>query len=92
LLIDMIDRQRILTDEQLGERLNMMRKDRELAQEALAGLSHDTERRLEKGSFSPSFDTVVKVAAGLGMPVPSLFCDDSTRPTTSRRSCEVSSR
>jgi transcriptional regulator with XRE-family HTH domain len=75
----MIDRQRILTDEQLGARLLMMRKHRKLTQEALAdlaGVAHDTVRRLEKGAFSPSFDTMVKVACGLGVPVPALFCDD----------------
>lgn len=75
----MIDRQQILTDEQLGARLLMMRKHRKLTQEQLAGLagvSHDTVRRLEKGAFSPSFDTMVKLAAGLGVPVPALMCDD----------------
>jgi transcriptional regulator with XRE-family HTH domain len=75
----MIDRDPILSDEALGARLKLLRQHRDLTQEGLAklsGLAPDTVRRMEKGDFSPSFDTLVKVACGLGVPPAALLCDD----------------
>jgi transcriptional regulator with XRE-family HTH domain len=73
----------ILTDEQLGARVFMLRKNRKLTQEQLArraGLSADTIRRLEHGEFSPSFDTMIKTACGLGISLIALFCDTYDEP------------
>ncbi|EDM76665.1 DNA-binding protein [Plesiocystis pacifica SIR-1] len=53
-----------------GKHLRRLRKTRGLSQEALAtrgGLSNDTIRRLEHGTFSPSLNTLVGLATGLGL-------------------------
>jgi len=73
-----------MTQEQLSER---------------AGLSPDTIRRLEHGSFSPSRDTLVKLCAGLDILVSTLFLGyelgerDSARElvdlVTGRQICQV---
>lgn len=76
--VGMIDNERIVTNKALGARLKMMRQLRELTQEQLADLcdlASDTIRRAEASAFSPSFATMVKMAAGLGVPVPTLMCD-----------------
>ncbi|EDM78360.1 DNA-binding protein [Plesiocystis pacifica SIR-1] len=47
-----------------------------MTQEVLAersGLSTDTVRRLEHGSFSPSLDTLMKLCRGLDMMMSTLF-------------------
>lgn len=53
-----------------------LREERELTQEKLgwaAGL-HQTEiARIEKGTRNPGFDTIVKVAKGLGVPPAALL-------------------
>jgi transcriptional regulator with XRE-family HTH domain len=73
----------ILTDEALGQRVHLLRKNRKLTQEQLArraGLSPDTIRRMEHGEFSPSFDTMIKTALGLDIPLIALFCDTYDEP------------
>lgn len=53
-----------------------LRKARRLTQEQLAersGLSADTIRRLEHGSFSPSLDTLRKLSAGFDLRLTTLF-------------------
>lgn len=56
-----------------------MRERRGLTQEQLADLSNlaaDTIRRAEPGSFAPSLRTLIKMAAGLCVPVELLLRDD----------------
>jgi transcriptional regulator with XRE-family HTH domain len=59
-----------------GRYVKRLRKDRGHTQEQLAelaGLASDTIRRLEHGSFSPSLDTLSKLAAGLRLDLSALF-------------------
>lgn len=66
----------IITDNSFGRHVRSLRRARGLTQEELAercGLSPDTIRRLEHGSFSPSLDTLRKLCAGLDMLLSTLF-------------------
>jgi transcriptional regulator with XRE-family HTH domain len=59
-----------------GQHVRSLRRARGMTQEVLAErceLSPDTIRRLERGSFSPSLDTLNKVCAGLQLEVGTLF-------------------
>ncbi|PRP98523.1 helix-turn-helix domain-containing protein [Enhygromyxa salina] len=59
-----------------GRHIRSCRRARGLTQEALAdlsGLSPDTIRRLEHGSFSPSLDTLRKLCMGFDMLLSTLF-------------------
>lgn len=59
-----------------GEHIRSLRRARGLTQEAVAersGLSVDTVRRLEAGTFSPSLDTLRKLCAGLDLMLSTLF-------------------
>jgi transcriptional regulator with XRE-family HTH domain len=59
-----------------GKHVRSLRRARGLTQEALAersGLSPDTIRRLEHGSFSPSLETLNKLCAGLDILLSTLF-------------------
>ena len=59
-----------------GRHIRMLRKARRLTQEILAersGLSADTIRRLEHGSFSPSLDTLKKLCSGLDLTLATFF-------------------
>jgi transcriptional regulator with XRE-family HTH domain len=59
-----------------GRHVRSLRKARGLTQEVLAeqcGLSADTIRRLEHGSFSPSLDTLRKLVHGLDLSLTTLF-------------------
>lgn len=59
-----------------GGHIRDLRKGRALTQEALAersGLSVDAVRRIERGAFSPSLDTVRKLATGLEVNLNTLF-------------------
>lgn len=61
---------------QLGSHVRSLRRARRLTQELLAdrcGLSADTIRRLEHGSFSPSLLTLDKLCAGLGLTLTTFF-------------------
>ncbi len=74
----------------LGRRFGMhiraLREARRLTQEALAersNLSVDAIRRIERGAFSPSLNTIAGLAKGLDVSLASLFesfdrgrCDD----------------
>ena len=53
-----------------------LREDRGLTQEKLgwaAGLHQTEVARIEKGTRNPGFDTIIKVARGLGVPPAELF-------------------
>jgi transcriptional regulator with XRE-family HTH domain len=55
-----------------GAYVKRLRQTHRLTQEVLAdqcGLSADTIRRLEHGAFSPSLDTIRKVARGFNLSV-----------------------
>ena len=59
-----------------GGHLRDLRKARVLTQEALAersSLSVDAVRRIERGAFSPSLDTLRKLALGLDVNLHTLF-------------------
>ena len=59
-----------------GKHVRSLRRARGLTQEVLAersGLSADTVRRLEHGSFSPSLVTLNKLCVGLDLRLSSLF-------------------
>jgi transcriptional regulator with XRE-family HTH domain len=59
-----------------GRHVRSLRKVRGYTQEVLAeqcGLSADTIRRLEHGSFSPSLDTLRKLVHGLDLSLTTLF-------------------
>jgi transcriptional regulator with XRE-family HTH domain len=59
-----------------GAHLRRLRDDQGLTQEQLAeraGLSTDTIRKLERGSFSPSFTTLRGLARGLQLSLAGLF-------------------
>ena len=59
-----------------GQHVRSYRRARRLTQEALAelsGLSADTIRRLEHGSFSPSLETLSKLCRGLRVSISTLF-------------------
>ncbi|NVB36458.1 helix-turn-helix transcriptional regulator [Pseudenhygromyxa sp. WMMC2535] len=62
--------------EDFGRHVRSLRKARGLTQEALAHrseLSADTIRRLERGSFSPSLDTLIKLCKGFDLEISTLF-------------------
>lgn len=59
-----------------GRHVRSLRRARGLTQDQLAamsGLSADTIRRLEHGSFSPSLDTLRKLCLGLSLELSTLF-------------------
>ena len=63
-------------DRPFGRHVKALRRARGLTQEDLAersGLSTDTIRRLERGSFSPSMDTIGKLCRGLALTRSTLF-------------------
>lgn len=65
--------------EDLGLRVREIRERRGFTQEQLAeasDLSPDTIGRLERGNFSPSFDTMCKLAEGLNVPRAVLMVED----------------
>jgi transcriptional regulator with XRE-family HTH domain len=59
-----------------GSHIRDLRKSRSFTQEVLAersSLSVDAIRRIERAAFSPSLDTVRKLANGLGVNLSTLF-------------------
>ncbi|MFO7562917.1 MAG: helix-turn-helix transcriptional regulator [Enhygromyxa sp.] len=59
-----------------GQHARSLRRARGMTQEVLAeasGLSPDTIRRLEHGSFSPSLDTLMKLCSGFDLMLSTLF-------------------
>lgn len=62
--------------QKFGRHVRSLRRARGLTQELLAGrsgLSPDTIRRLEHGSFSPSLETLRKLCVGLDLQLSTLF-------------------
>ena len=65
-----------MNNRQFGRHVRSLRRVRGLTQEVLAersGLSADTIRRLEHGSFSPSLETLRKLCIGLDLMLSTLF-------------------
>lgn len=61
---------------EFGSRVRDLRRARGLTQEALAqrgGLSVEAVGRIERGAFSPTLETMEKIAGGLGVPFHELF-------------------
>lgn len=64
------------TGRNFGRHVRSLRRARGMTQEVLAersGLSADTIRRLEHGSFSPSLETLRKLCVGLNLMLSTLF-------------------
>ena len=64
-----------------GMHIRQLRRDRSLTQEQLAessGLSVDAIRRIERGAFSPSLETLRKLCSGLRITLRTRF--DSFEP------------
>jgi transcriptional regulator with XRE-family HTH domain len=60
----------------LGEAMRSARRERVYSQEVLAGqigLDRSYYGAIERGGFSPTADTVAKVATGLGLSLRDLF-------------------
>jgi transcriptional regulator with XRE-family HTH domain len=60
----------------LGERIKALRGERQLQQRQLAekaGLTPSMVSQIESGRLTPSLHTLGKIAAGLGVPIASLF-------------------
>ena len=59
-----------------GDHLRALRTERSLTQEALAersDLSVDGIRRIERGAFSPSLDTIARLCHGLDLSMATMF-------------------
>jgi len=69
---------RLNVGRRFGAHVRALRHDRQLTQERLAersNLSVDAIRRIEHGAFSPSLETVNKLATGLDLSLRTLFND-----------------
>jgi transcriptional regulator with XRE-family HTH domain len=65
-----------LLKHRFGHHIRKLRKGRNLTQEGLAersNLSVDAVRRIERGGFSPSLETVHKLSEGLELSLQTLF-------------------
>lgn len=63
-------------DHKFGKQIRELRLGRHLTQVALAGrsgLSIDAVRRIERGAFSPSLETIRRLCTGLGVSMATLF-------------------
>jgi transcriptional regulator with XRE-family HTH domain len=73
---------------EFGKHVRSLRRARGVTQEALAqrsGLSADTIRRIEHGSFAASIDTIRKLCQGLGISPSTLFESFEIGRTDERR-------
>jgi transcriptional regulator with XRE-family HTH domain len=73
---------------EFGKHVRSLRRARGVTQDALAqrsGLSADTIRRIEHGSFSASIDTIRKLCSGLGVAPSTLFESFELGRTDERR-------
>lgn len=73
---------------EFGKHVRSLRRARGVTQDALAnrsGLSADTIRRIEHGSFSASIDTLRKLCSGLGVAPSTLFESFELGRTDERR-------
>jgi transcriptional regulator with XRE-family HTH domain len=62
----------------LGQRVKSLRQERELTLKQLAarsGTSSSALSKIENNLISPTFDTVQKIASGLGVGIASLFAE-----------------
>lgn len=60
----------------IGERIRAKRLDANLTQEQVAirsGVDRPSVVRIEQGQQSPSLDTLIRLAAAIGLPVPELI-------------------
>lgn len=69
---------------EVGERVRSLRRERKIAQDALAnriGIERSTLQRIEYGKTRTTLDTLWAIADALGVPVTRLLADDwSTSP------------
>jgi transcriptional regulator with XRE-family HTH domain len=75
----------VLTRRALGKRLRTRRHDLSLSQEALAalaGVSRETIRRLERGTITPNLVTLGKIADGLQLSPSALLAERSSDELT----------
>lgn len=74
--------------ENLGQRVRQLRTERSLTQKELAlrgGVSHSALSKIENRQLSPTFETILRIADGLGIDVSELLSSsDSSRHRTRR--------
>jgi transcriptional regulator with XRE-family HTH domain len=78
-----------LTLASLGQRIKKMRRDRQWTLEEAAersNLAISTWSKVEKGQMSPTFDVLLKLAAGLETDIADLFRQPARPEVTGRRS------
>ncbi len=79
-----------------GDHMRRLRTSRRLTQEKLAersDLSVDAIRRIERGSFSPSLETLAKLSVGLNVSLRTLFHNfERERPDHVAEICDFLSR
>jgi len=69
----------------IGKRIRQLREKRKLSQgdvEETTGLMRCYISRVETGYTVPSLETLVRFAAGLGVPLYQLLCEDGNTPET----------
>lgn len=82
----------------LGEHVRKLRRERSLTQEVLAErseLSVDAIRRIERGAFSPSLNTLEKLTRGLEISLRTLFAtleQDASEDSTLAAICDYLAR
>ena len=72
----------------LAQRLRALRQARDwtLKQAAAAGVSASALSKIENGLLSPTYDNLIKIAAGLDLDVAELFTPSDAHMGTGRRS------
>lgn len=74
--------------ENLGQRVRQLRTERELTQKELArrgGVSHSALSKIENSQLSPTFETILRIADGLGIDVSELLSSPNTAQHRTRR-------
>ena len=82
------DREASVEPLQLGQRVREIRQSKNLTLEEaskLTGLARSTLSKIENEQISPTFAAVTKLVTGLGIDIPQLFTQPSSRPAASGR-------
>jgi transcriptional regulator with XRE-family HTH domain len=77
-----------IASDTLAQRIRAVRKEKALTQAELAlqnGLSHSALSKIENGHFSPTFETLLRLARGLGVDVSRLLASAESQPHRTRR-------
>ena len=74
--------------ENLGQRVRQLRTERDLTQKELArrgGVSHSALSKIENSQLSPTFESILRIADGLGIDVSELLSSLNTTQQRTRR-------